>query len=420
MRERPRVCLISSIHTWFNPRLVKEADTLTASGYDVSVIARSTDPWSQAQDDQLLAGRPWKVEQVNLMRRHPSGRARWLLAAARSTLAMQAYRATGMRRFAEEGYFRGLGAVLTAAERTRANFFIAHTQGALPIAARAARSLGVPYGFDCEDLLADEVADGLRDAAIRRAILDIESEYLPGAAYVTVPSLAIADYLAARYAIRPVVVRNVFPQADLREVPPPVRRPPNGGVELVWVSATIGGGRGIEYALVALARLPTTARLTLIGRVAAGFERELATHISELGLETRVTVRPLLPARQLLGTLARFDIGLATEQHTCRNRSLTTTNKLFQYLQAGLLVAATDTPGQREVMASVPRAGILCKPDDPEALAAALQPYINSRERLLEARTAAWHAGIDRYNWERESRTFMAAFNGSDPLAAAV
>src|SRR3954464_14931022 len=168
MAGRPRVCLISSIPAWCNPRLVKEADALSDAGYDVSVIGRSIDPWSQAQDDELLAGRPWRVERINLMRRDPAGRARWMIAAARSMLAMHAYRATSSLRCAEEGYFRGLKQVLAAAARTRAHFFIAHTHGALPVAARAAGALGVPYGFDCEDLLAEEAADGLRHPAIRR------------------------------------------------------------------------------------------------------------------------------------------------------------------------------------------------------------------------------------------------------------
>src|SRR5262249_2434769 len=157
------------------------------AGFDVCVVSRALDSWSQAQDDELLADRSWRTERINLMRADSGGRRGWMAAAARSALAMRAWQATGVLRFAEEGYLRGFSRLLEAAERTRAAFFIAHTQGALPIAARAAHALGVPYGFDCEDLLADETADGLRNHAVRQAILAIEAAYLPGAAYVTVP-----------------------------------------------------------------------------------------------------------------------------------------------------------------------------------------------------------------------------------------
>jgi hypothetical protein len=33
-----RVCLISSVHPWVNPRLVKEADALSDLGHEVFVV----------------------------------------------------------------------------------------------------------------------------------------------------------------------------------------------------------------------------------------------------------------------------------------------------------------------------------------------------------------------------------------------
>ena len=53
-----------------------------------------------------------------------------------------------------------------------------------------------------------------------------------------------------------------------------------------------------------------------------------------------------------------FDVGLALERPENANYSRTVTNKLFSYLLAGLAVAASDTPGQRQVMSQVPNAGI--------------------------------------------------------------
>jgi glycosyltransferase involved in cell wall biosynthesis len=414
--NRPwRVCLISSAHPWVNPRLVKEADLLASMGCEVTVVTKRVDAWSDERDAQLIAGKRWTANRINLLRRHPQGRWRWLTTAARAELAMYGYRASGIRRLGEEAYYRGFSDVLHAAEQTQANYFIAHTQGALPIAARAAGRAGVPYAFDCEDLLAEELSDGLRSRARRRAIVDIERAYLPGAAYVAATSHAMADYLAGEYGVRPVVVRNVFPLEELRGIAPPAERRREGRervsgiVDFVWMSATIGFGRGLEDALHALAKLPATARLTVFGRMLPSFEGVFATLVERLDLGSRVVVRPIPPPDAVMSTVANFDVGLTLDLNDCVNRSLTICNKVFLYLQAGLAVAASDTPGQREVLESVPRAGILCPPGDADTLAARLAPLVDSRARLLDAQTAAWQAGAERYNWDRESETFLAA-----------
>jgi glycosyltransferase involved in cell wall biosynthesis len=406
-----RVCLISSIHPWVNPRLVKEADWLAAHGHDVHVVTKRVDAWSDSRDRSLLAARPWTAERVNLLRGDAAGRRRWLTTAIRATLALRAYRSTGALRFAEEGYYRGFAEVLAIAKRTRADLFIAHTQGALPIAARAAAATGARFGFDCEDLLAEEAADGLQNPQRRRAIRDIEREYLPRASYVTATSQAMADYLVKLYGIpSPFVVRNVFPLSDLNGVPAPRARPRRDLVELVWMSATIGPGRGLEDAFRALAALPGHVRLTVFGRTLPAYEAPMKALLGELGVTSRVAVRAVVEPSAILSTIAQYDIGLTLDLNDCLNRSLTICNKMFVYLQAGLAVGATDTPGQCEVIDTVPRAGFLYQSGDVPALTAALDSLVRDRAALLTAQDAAWCAGQERYNWDREADVFQCAF----------
>ncbi len=406
-----RVCLISSIHPWVNPRLVKEADALADRGHEVFVVTKRVDRWSDARDVALLAGKPWSARRVGLMRDDPSDRWRWFSSAVRAKLALRAYRAAGTGRLAEEAYYRGFQLVLQAAVETRADFFIAHTQGALPIAARAAERADVGFGFDCEDLLAEEVADGLREPALRRAILDIERTYLPRAAYVTATSRAMAGYLAGLYGIpEPAVIYNVFPRGEFDGLPPPGERPRRATLELAWISATIGPGRGLEDAVLALARLPETVRLTIFGRMLPSYDPHLRAIADRAGVSARVTVHPIPKPHDVAAAMARFDVGLSLDLNDCVNRSLTICNKVFEYLQAGLVVGMTDTPGQREVNETVPRAGFLYPPGNDAALAAQLRPYVGDPSALLSAQTAAWEAGRSRYNWDHDRALFLATF----------
>jgi len=118
-----------------------------------------------------------------------------------------------------------------------------------------------------------------------------------------------------------------------------------------------------------------------------------------------------------MSTVSRFDVGLSLDLNDSLNRSLTICNKVFLYLQAGLLLAATDTPGQREIVESAPRAGFLYPPGDADALTARLEPFVAGRSRLIEAQEAAWQAGQERYNWDREGDEFLGAVRDAFPVS---
>jgi glycosyltransferase involved in cell wall biosynthesis len=405
-----RVCLVSSVHPWINPRAVKEADWLVAHGHEVHLVTKRVHAWSDRPDESLLASKRWHATRVNLLRDDPEGRRRWLATALRAELAIRAFEWTGNRRLAEAGYYRGFAEVLDAAVQTCADLYIAHTQGALPIAAQAAARHGVPFAFDCEDLLAEEAADGLQRPRQRRAILEIERTYLPLASYVTATSQAMAAYLESHYALTKLfVVRNVFPLADLNGVPAPRQRASKATVELVWISAAIGAGRGLADAVRALAMLPDHVRLTLFGRMLPAYEEEFWSLVRELELGNRVSIQPVLDHAAIMPTLAHFDVGLTLDLNNCLNRSLTIANKVYHYLQAGLALIATDTPGHHEALRRAPGAGVIVAAGDVQGLASALRNYVDHADDLLNAKEAAWCAGQTHDNWDRESDIFRSA-----------
>lgn len=409
-----RVCLISSVHPWVNPRLVKEADTLTSMGHDVFVVTKRVDAWSDARDQHLLQRKRWKCLRANMLRENNHGKRQWLLAAVRSKMAFRAYTLLPCLALAEAAYYRGLSQVLAMAYSTGADFYIAHTQGALPIAARAALRRGVRYGFDCEDLLSEEASDGLQNPCLRRAIIQIENAYLPGASYITATSRSMATYLSGKYSVAtPRVIHNVFSREELRGVAPPTQRTPKDSVEMAWMSATVGPNRGLEDAIAALPFLPEYVRLTIFGRTLPSYEPIFAALLRDRKLSNRVTLKPIPEPDQIMPTLANFDIGLTLDPNDCLNRSLTICNKVFLYLQAGLMIVASDTPGQREIVDDVPGCAILYPSGDSDTLASRILPYVRDTRLLLGAKLKSWQAGELRYNWEVEQAEFLEALESA-------
>ena len=402
------VCLLSPAPLWVNPRLRKEADALFAAGYDVVVGYRADG--DTTRDDDLLSQKPWRWHRVDVGRRR--GRARWARAAARQRGAELAVRVgvAGARRAA---YCRADDALYEWAVSQRAALYIAHTQPVLAVAADAARCTGAAFAFDCEDLLAEEAADGGRAPWRRRMIASLEREYLPRAAYVSAVSVPMAAYLRDSYELQRVAVwHNCFPAAETRDVLPPSARARSGTTELTWLSATIGPGRGLEDVFTAMTRLPQTVRLHLYGYLPGDYAAWFQTHAGGLARQGRVVVGPLPAAEQVMATLARHHVGLTVDQNDCVNRSLTVCNKLFLYLQAGLACVATDTAGHRSVLGNDAQCGAVYAPGDVGALVAVLD-RLRDPSVCLEAQQAAWELGQQKYVWDAERPLFLEAVAGA-------
>jgi glycosyltransferase involved in cell wall biosynthesis len=121
----------------------------------------------------------------------------------------------------------------------------------------------------------------------------------------------------------------------------------------------------------------------------------------------RLAWRGLVPPDALSALLVEQDVGLALEPSSPANKDLTISNKILQYLNAGLAVVATPTAGQREVLARVPGAGLLL-PADTGAAAEALDALLRDRAALERRQRAARRGAEEYYCWEREAPRLLA------------
>jgi glycosyltransferase involved in cell wall biosynthesis len=102
--------------------------------------------------------------------------------------------------------------------------------------------------------------------------------------------------------------------------------------------------------------------------------------------------------------LARgYDVGLALDHGSSRNRQLCLPNKAFTYILAGIPVVMADTPGQHALGVDLGRGAALVRPGDVDALAAVLARWAGEPAALDCAKRTAWDAASRRWHWEHES-----------------
>lgn len=396
MSPARRILVFTSSHLCRNPRVVKEASTLGAAGYDVTVMSISVHAGFEAMDRAIIRDLPFRRVTLDytsgplspLLQRGATWGARRLCAQLGLESAQSLGPASALLRFA-----RSFPADLT----------IAHTE--IPLwAARHLIRDGRRVAVDMEDWYSEDLLPADRRSRPVRLLRRAEAYALQHAVYVTATSHRMAEALhAAGGGQLPTVLRNSFPlQPRSRVDSAPVSTLPR----FIWFSQTVGPGRGLENFLAAWSRMSRPASVHLLGEVRPGYRESLLAALPP-AQRPLLHFLPPVPPSELPHTLAGFDIGLALESHQPPSRDVTITNKILQYLNAGLAVVATDTAGQIEVMESAPDAGVIVREEQPDAYTASLDHLVAAPERLRAAQLAARAAAEHEYCWEHESRTLL-------------
>ena len=97
-------------------------------------------------------------------------------------------------------------------------------------------------------------------------------------------------------------------------------------------------------------------------------------------------------------------------QPSTLNHRLTTPNKLFEAMAAGVPVVASDLPGMAPIVRET-GCGVLCDPTDPASIAAAIRTILDApadeRAGYRERALAAAHA---TYSWEAQVEVLLAEY----------
>lgn len=127
----------------------------------------------------------------------------------------------------------------------------------------------------------------------------------------------------------------------------------------------------------------------------------------------RIHVLDAVPPDQLLGLVAGADVDAIPLLRSTLNHWLCTPNKLFESIAAGVPVVVSDFPTMREIVLGDPSGplGAVCDPTSPASIAAAIRSVLDAppdeRQRLRERCTGA---AAERWNWERESRALLELY----------
>jgi glycosyltransferase involved in cell wall biosynthesis len=282
----------------------------------------------------------------------------------------------------------------------------------IPIALDLARRTGGQVVYDARDIYVDAANLARSPRWLRWLVGRAERRWARAAGRVITVNEPYAEVMARRWGIdQPLIVMNCSYRFD-----PPAE--PDGrfqrelgldpGTRIVLYQGGFSPDRGIEQLLEAIHLVPRAALVLMgYGRLEATL-RETAAAAATAG---RVFVMAAVPPAELLAWVAAADVVAMPIQPTTLNHRLTTPNKLFEALAAGVPVVASDLPGMAPIVRAS-GAGQLVDPTDPAGIAVALRSILEAPSDERKAlREAALRAAHGAYNWEAQVERLFGEYS---------
>jgi glycosyltransferase involved in cell wall biosynthesis len=397
-------------------RVLKEAATLSAAGHAVTLIGALPPESPVASDVARRDG--FEVLRVRLPRYRRWWRwvhAPWLLVERAGRRVRPRPPVAGPARLdtldwlavwwlGNLGWARAAGRAAPPAD-----VYHGHDLTGLPAAVEAANRNGGRVVYDSHELF---LASGSFLGRPRWALARIDGQERRWArravALVTVNE-ALAERLAPRLAARRVVVVHNCPPRPVGEMPVSTRiRAATGIADRAPVVLHHGGFRAHRgLALLADAFLrPELADAHLVFLGFGPLRDELVARAADPRAGGRIHVLDPVPPAEVVEWVASADVEALPLQPEPLNYYLSTPNKLFEALAAGVPVVASDFPGIRSIVVDDPDGplGAVCDPTDPAAIAGAIRTVLDrSPEARADLRVRCRRAAFERWNWETES-----------------
>lgn len=281
----------------------------------------------------------------------------------------------------------------------------AHDVNMLPLAWLTARLARVPLIYD-----AHEISTGREGYQSYRGLVAwLEKHIMPRAAGTITTTDARAKFFARAYGIeRPVVLQNRtrFSQMErsnrLRE-----ELQLSEAWPIILYQGGLQSGRGLVRVVEAAVGVPNTYFVFIGGGKQAA---ELKSLVGQFDLSIRVFFIDTVPLAELPAYTASADIGVQPIENTCLNHFTTDSNKLFEYVQAGLPVVASDLPEIRRVMRRYDL-GLLVTAGDTASLVSALRTLVDDaalrKHHAEQARLAA-----EQLSWEQQEHLLLELYQG--------
>jgi glycosyltransferase involved in cell wall biosynthesis len=182
---------------------------------------------------------------------------------------------------------------------------------------------------------------------------------------------------------------------------------PNRPFQVIYCGS-LGYNLKLDVVIQSIKKWPKQASLTLIGNDNTATARQLKALARTMEVADRVRFIGWLDIAEAEAQLMQADLGIAlldTSYEQLRT-ALGASNKRYQYMKAGLPQIGDQNPGVPELIEGN-GIGICVSEHSVDAIASAVQTYVEDRSRCIAEGTRAFDLHQSQFHYERVFRRLL-------------
>lgn len=269
----------------------------------------------------------------------------------------------------------------------------------------SAKLKGKPLVYDSHEyfLGVPEIQDRPK---VKKVWTRIERSIFPKLKHVFTVNDSIAKLYEKDYGIRPQVVRNIPNKNSLPALKTRAELglPENKKI-VILQGAGINIDRGAEELLEAIATMDDVL-LLIVGT--GDVINTLKERSKKEDLKDKVIFTGRLPYNEMMQYTQASDVGVTLDKDTNINYKYSLPNKIFDYLNAGIPVLATNLPEIKNIILTYD-VGLLINDLNPETIKIGLQTIWKEKERYRSLTLNAKNAS-DELNWENDASRLITTY----------
>ncbi|MCB9364241.1 MAG: glycosyltransferase [Flavobacteriales bacterium] len=339
---KKHILFISSYEIVYNPRLIKAADYLFNKGWEITVLTPVIGLVNKTTYNDFIKSRKWNIIEIDISKRSLKSKVKWAYASIYQRIHQFIFEkfnieTKGMQLLNKSLYAYSINQIPTV-DVVYINL-IDNLKFATQLKKNRNCSLLV---FDSQEYFTGQYS--VDKSFKNKWVNKIEKQYIKEADIICSTTNAMKDVIEHRYAIKDVIkLRNLPFTKSLQYSSVLDNSKP---LKLIWHGLSINyNSRGVNIIITALSLVNQPIHLTLQGNINSTQKEIIRNEIERLNIRNKISIIEPAHPDCIVESLLKYDVGVIGELPLEDNQRLTSSNKLFEYIQAGLCVVTSNMPG---------------------------------------------------------------------------